>query len=39
MLALTSNEDAFDFQTKNTEDKELYKVVNETFKSWKNSET
>lgn len=39
MLALTSNEGAFDFQTKNTsEGKELYKVVLETSKSWKNSE-
>jgi len=38
LLALTSNEGAFDFQTKNTEGKELYKVVIETSKSWKNSE-
>lgn len=38
MLALTSNEGAFDFQTKNIEGKELYKVVIETSKSWKNSE-
>ena len=38
MLALTSNEGAFDFQTKNVEGKELYKVVLETSKSWKNSE-
>lgn len=37
MLALTSNEGAFDFQTKNTEGKELYKHVLETSKSWKNS--
>lgn len=37
MLALTSNEGAFDFQTKNIEGKELYKVVIETSKSWKNS--
>ena len=37
MLALTSNEGAFDFQTKNTEGKELYKNVLETSKSWKNS--
>jgi orotidine-5'-phosphate decarboxylase len=38
MLALTSNEGAFDFQTKNIDGKELYKVVIETSKSWKNSE-
>ena len=38
MLALTSNEGAFDFQTKNTEGKELYRVVIETSKTWKNSE-
>jgi orotidine-5'-phosphate decarboxylase len=38
MLALTSNEGAFDFQTKNVEGKELYKVVIETSKSWKNSQ-
>jgi orotidine-5'-phosphate decarboxylase len=38
MLALTSNEGAFDFQTKNVEGKELYKAVLETSKSWKNSE-
>ena len=38
MLALTSNEGAFDFQTKNVDGKELYKVVIETSKSWKNSE-
>jgi orotidine-5'-phosphate decarboxylase len=37
MLVLTSNEGAFDFQTKNIEGKELYKVVIETSKSWKNS--
>lgn len=37
MLALTSNEGAFDFQTKNVEGKELYKAVLETSKSWKNS--
>ena len=40
MLALTSNEGAFDFQTKNNpetaEGKELYKVVIETSKTWKN---
>lgn len=38
MLALTSNEGAFDFQTKNVDGKELYKVVIETSKNWKNSE-
>lgn len=38
MLVLTSNEGAFDFQTKNTEGTELYKVVLETSKSWKNSQ-
>lgn len=38
MLALTSNEGAFDFQTKNVDGKELYKVVIETSKTWKNSE-
>ena len=37
LLALTSNEGAFDFQTKNTEGKELYKVVIETSKKWKNA--
>lgn len=38
LLALTSNEGAFDFQTKKIDDKELYKQVLETSKSWKNSE-
>jgi orotidine-5'-phosphate decarboxylase len=38
MLALTSNEGAFDFQTKSVEGKELYKHVLETSKSYKNSE-
>ncbi|MCX7548252.1 orotidine-5'-phosphate decarboxylase [Xanthomarina sp. F1114] len=38
MLALTSNEGAFDFQTKTLEGKELYKQVLETSKTWKNSE-
>ncbi|MFV8375377.1 orotidine-5'-phosphate decarboxylase [Flavobacterium sp. LB1P71] len=42
MLALTSNEGAFDFQTLNVPDasggKELYKHVLETSKTWKNSE-
>ena len=37
MLALTSNEGAFDFQTKKIDDKELYKRVLETSKSWKNA--
>ncbi len=38
MLALTSNEGAFDFQTLDTGGKELYKKVLETSKTWKNSE-
>ena len=38
LLALTSNEGAFDFQTKKIADKEVYKHVLETSKSWKNSE-
>ena len=38
MLALTSNEGAFDFQTLNVNGKELYKTVIETSKTWKNSE-
>ncbi|MCL9806262.1 orotidine-5'-phosphate decarboxylase [Flavobacterium amniphilum] len=38
MLALTSNEGAFDFQTQNVEGKELYKVVLETSKKWKNAQ-
>ena len=42
MLALTSNEGAFDFQTLSVSDalggKELYKQVLETSKTWKNSE-
>jgi orotidine-5'-phosphate decarboxylase len=37
LLALTSNEGAFDFQTKHVDGKELYKQVLETSKSWKNS--
>ena len=37
MLALTSNEGAFDFQTLTTNGTELYKQVLETSKSWKNS--
>jgi len=38
MLALTSNEGAFDFQTKKINEKEVYKHVLETSKTWKNSE-
>jgi len=38
MLALTSNEGAFDFQTKKVEGKELYKQVLETSKTYANSE-
>ncbi len=38
LLALTSNEGAYDFQTKTINGKELYKHVLETSKSWKNSE-
>jgi len=38
MLALTSNEGAFDFQTLTTNGKELYKQVLEISKTWKNSE-
>ena len=38
MLALTSNEGAFDFQTLNLNGKELYKQVLEVSKNWKNSE-
>ena len=38
MLALTSNEGAFDFQTLPIGDKELYKQVLETSKTWKNSQ-
>ncbi|EAQ40672.1 orotidine-5'-phosphate decarboxylase [Polaribacter sp. MED152] len=37
MLALTSNEGAFDFQTKKVDNKELYKLVLETSKTWENS--
>ena len=37
MLALTSNEGAFDFQTKNSEGEELYKTVIKTSKTWKNA--
>jgi orotidine-5'-phosphate decarboxylase len=38
LLVLTSNEGAFDFQTLNTNGKELYKQVLETSKTWKNAE-
>lgn len=38
LLALTSNEGAFDFQTKTVDGKELYKKVLETSKSWQNTE-
>jgi orotidine-5'-phosphate decarboxylase len=38
MLALTSNEGAFDFQTKRINEKEVYKHVLETSKNWQNSE-
>jgi len=38
MLALTSNEGAFDFQTLETNGKELYKTVLETSATWKNSQ-
>lgn len=38
LLALTSNQGAFNFQTKIVEGKELYKQVLETSKTWKNSE-
>ena len=38
LLALTSNEGAFDFQTKTIDGKELYKQVLETSKTWNNSE-
>lgn len=38
MLALTSNEGAFDFQTLKVDGKELYKQILETSKTWNNSE-
>lgn len=38
LLALTSNQGAFDFQTKQVEGKPMYQTVLETSKSWKNSE-
>lgn len=37
LLALTSNQGAFDFQTKEIDGKEVYKHVLETSKTWKNS--
>lgn len=37
MLALTSNEGAFDFQTKNLDGEALYKKVIKISKTWKNS--
>jgi len=39
LLALTSNQGAFDFQTKSIDGKELYKQVLETSKTWENSES
>lgn len=38
LLALTSNQGAFDFQTKTIDGKEVYKQVLETSTSWENSE-
>ena len=38
LLALTSNQGAFDFQTKQLEKQEVYKEVLEVSKTWKNSE-
>ncbi|MFK7749149.1 MAG: orotidine-5'-phosphate decarboxylase [Kordia sp.] len=38
LLALTSNKGAFDFQTKTIDNKEVYKHVLETSKTWENSE-
>ncbi|MEM6684740.1 MAG: orotidine-5'-phosphate decarboxylase [Bacteroidota bacterium] len=38
LLALTSNQGAFDFQTKRIDEKQVYKHVLETSKTWKNSE-
>lgn len=37
LLALTSNQGAFDFQTKTIDAKEVYKHVLETSKTWQNS--
>lgn len=38
LLALTSNEGAFDFQTLETNGKKLYETVLETSKKWKNAQ-
>lgn len=38
LLALTSNQGAFDFQTRDLEGQELYKTVLETSKGYKNAE-
>lgn len=38
LLALTSNQGAFDFQTKTVDGKELYKQVLETSKTWAHAE-
>ncbi len=38
LLALTSNEGAFDFQTKIMGSEEMYKTVLKTSKTWKNSQ-
>lgn len=38
LLALTSNEGAFDFQTLNADGKALYQHVLETSKTWKNTQ-
>ncbi|HLV47060.1 MAG TPA: orotidine-5'-phosphate decarboxylase, partial [Flavobacterium sp.] len=38
LLALTSNQGAFDFQTLNANEKPLYQNVLETSKTWKNSQ-
>jgi len=38
LLALTSNQGAFDFQTKQLDDEELYKKVLRTASSWENAQ-
>ncbi|MFM2213667.1 MAG: Orotidine 5-phosphate decarboxylase [Bacteroidota bacterium] len=38
LLALTSNEGAFDFQTKTTDGEALYKTVLKTSRTWQNSQ-
>lgn len=38
LLGLTSNPGAFDFQTREVDDRELYQLVLETSKSWENSQ-